>query len=888
MEKIFILDALGYLFRSYYAIRHLTRKTGESTNALYGFIRSVLKLKQDFGPAHLVAVFDGPNNTKKRAELFPEYKANRLHPPEDLPHQLEWAYEFCELANIPRLRIPDVEADDVMAVVALWAAKEGRKAYICSSDKDLFQLVSDDILILNTNKNNLLYDRDKVKEHFGVWPSQIRDYLAIVGDSSDNVPGVRGFGPKTAQSLLEKSETLEELVKHPEKYLNEKKQAIFADSLEQLHISQQLVTLDTDIEIPKEPDFYKLIPPQKEKMMVFFEDMNFNTLLKEYREQSFEPAQSATALPATPVISDSIQLDGLIEELSKQKEICFDTETTAITPISADIVGLGIGYREDKIWYIPFNGRIPREELITKLKPLFENPSIGFYGHHIKYDLHILLNLGIDVKNISGDSILLSYLLTPNLRQHSLDNLSLNYFNYSKVPIKDLIGTGKKEKSMADVDIETVANYCGEDVLMTMKLKELLGKKVEEANLTFVYEKIELPLVSVLLDMERKGIYVDTGELKEFSHTLTHQLSHLEEETYALAGETFNLKSPKQLGEILFHKLQIPPTKKTKTGFSTSAEVLEDLEEVHPIIKKIIEYRLLEKLRSTYLDPLVEDAFDQTKRIHCSFNQTITATGRLSCQSPNLQNIPVKTKQGREIRKAFRPQKEGWSFLSADYSQIELRLLAHFCEDPHLVKTFLEEGDVHSSTASKIFHVPLNDVSKEQRNSAKAVNFGIIYGQQAFGLSKQLKIGVKEAKEFIEAYFKEYPKVSDYLESCKKEAEKKLYAESLFGRKRPLHEITSKNKLLKQAADRLAVNSPFQGSNADIIKLAMIQINQLFKDQNKKSFMVLQIHDELIFEVEDSEIEEVSNSVKKIMENIISLKVPLIVDIKIGKNWKEC
>lgn len=888
MEKIFILDALGYLFRSYYAIRHLTRNTGESTNALYGFIRSILKLKQDFAPTHLVAVFDGPNNTQKRSLLYPDYKINRLRPPEDLPYQLEWAYEFCELANIPRLRIPGVEADDVMATIALWASKNKNPVYICSSDKDLFQLVDENVHILNTNKNNLLYDRNTVKEHFGVWPEQIRDYLAIVGDSSDNVPGIKGFGPKTAQTLLEDAKTLEELIQRPEKYLNEKKQLIFKDSLDQLLISKQLVTLDTDIEIPTELDFYRLINPQKEKMMIFFEDMNFNTLAKEYRSEPSTESTSLIERPTIPIINDSIQLDALIENLSKQKEICFDTETNMLYPMEADIVGLGIGYAENKIWYIPFNGHIEKKELVEKLKPLFENPSIGFYAHHIKYDLHVLSNVGIDVQTISDDTILLSYLLTPNLRRHSLDDLSLHYFNYQKVPIKDLIGSGKNEISMLDVDIEKVANYCGEDVLMTMKLKTLLKQKVEEQNLTDVYKKIELPLVKVLLSMERKGIYVDLKELQEQTFKLNHDLNQIEQETYTLAGEEFNIKSPKQLGEVLFTKLEIPTGKKTKTGFSTSAEVLEDLEMAHPIIKKILDFRLLEKLRSTYLETLPNDTFDRTKRVHCSFNQTITATGRLSCQNPNLQNIPVKTVQGREIRKAFKPQNEGWSFLSVDYSQIELRLLAHFCEDPNLVETFLNNGDIHVSTASKVFGVPIDQVTKEQRGLAKAVNFGILYGQQAFGLSKQLKIGVKEAKEFIDTYFEQYPKVADYIEKCKKEAEKRLYTLSLFGRKRPLDEINSKNKLLKQAAERLAVNSPFQGTNADIIKLAMIQIQDLLKRENKESFMIIQIHDELVFEVKDTEINELSKSIKKIMENVISLKVPLIVDIKIGKNWKEC
>ena len=841
-----------------------------------------------FSPTHLIVVFDGPNNTKKRTAIYPEYKANRLHPPEDLPHQLEWAYEFCEIANIPRLRVPDVEADDVMAAIALWAEKNNHQAFVCSSDKDLFQLVRENISILNTSKNNLLYDANEVKAHFGVWPSQIRDYLAIVGDASDNVPGVKGFGPKTAQSLLSQSENLDELIAHPEKYLSGKKIETFLDSQDQLALSRRLVTLDLNVEFPQDLDYYRLNAPDREELAVFFEDMNFKSLLKEFQTQSSQKKPASSIKLEIPIINDSVQLDALIEELSKQKEICFDTETSHLAPISAQIVGLGIGYSEDKIWYIPFNGRIEKKELLEKLKPLFENPNIGFYAHHIKYDMHVLLNVGIELKNISDDTILQSYLLTPNTHQHSLDHLSLEYFNYQKIPIKELIGSGKNEISMKDVEIETVANYCGEDVLMTIKLNHLLKEKIVQEDLLDVYQNIEIPLIPVLLDMERRGIYVDVEELKVMKKSLNEQLQCIEEETYALAGETFNLKSPKQLGEVLFQKLLIAPTKKTKTGYSTSADALEMIEKDHPIIEKILSFRTLEKLRSTYVESLVEEPFDQTKRVHCSFNQTIAATGRLSCQSPNLQNIPVKTEQGKMIRKAFRPQKENWSFLSADYSQIELRLLAHYSEDPHLIEIFSQNGDIHSSTASKIFNLPLQEVTKEHRYLAKAVNFGIIYGQQAFGLSKQLKVSVGQAKEFIETYLNQYPMVSQYIERCKEEAAKKQYTETLFGRKRPLHEINSKNKLLKQAAERLAVNSPFQGSNADIIKIAMAKIYHYLKDQNKKSFMILQIHDELLFEVEDSEIVEVTSNVKKIMENVIPLKVPLTVDIKIGKNWIIC
>ena len=886
MKKIFILDSLGYLFRSYYAIRNLSRKTGESTNALYGFIRAILKIMKDFEPTHLVAVFDGPNNTKKRVEIYPEYKSNRLHPPEDLPHQFEWAYQFCKLANIPTVRLEEVEADDAMAAIALWAEKQGAEAYICTSDKDLYQLVNDNIHILNTNKNNLIYDAEGVKEYFGVWPSQIFDYLSIVGDASDNIPGIKSFGPKTAVSLLSQAETLDNVIKDPDQYLNAKKKEVLFSQLDQLEVSRKLLRLFTEVEVPFEADFYALNEPNAADLMLFYEDMNFNSLLKEH-QSLFGPApERVREIIKAEVVEDLGELKSLVKALSKQKELCIDTETTGLNRMHDEIVGIGIGYDPDHIWYIPFNGRLKKEEIIEVLKPLLESTKVGFYGHHLKYDLHILLNHDIEVRKIIGDTMILSYLITPHLRQHSLDDLSLNHFGHQMISIKELIGSGKNQISMAEVPIDKVAPYCSEDILMTIRLKEHLEAELEKQQLQEVYHKIEVPLIRVLLQMERSGIYLDKSLLGEMQKNIYRDLSTLEEETYALAGETFNLKSPKQLGEILYTKLSIPPVKKTKTGYSTNAEALEMLADTHPIIEKIIHFRLLEKLRSTYVESLAEDCDKSTKRIHCNFNQTITATGRLSCQNPNLQNIPVKTEQGREVRAAFKPQNEGWHFLAADYSQIELRLLAHFSEDPTLLETFRNNEDVHTQTAAKIFNLPLSDVTKRERSLAKAVNFGIIYGQQAFGLSKQLKIGVSEAKKFIEAYFERYSHVKDYLESAKELAHSQGYAITLFGRKRPLPEIQSKNKLLKQAAERLAVNSPIQGSNADIIKLAMICIQEKLK--NQKSLMLLQIHDELLFEVPGEELMPLEALVKNEMEGVIELKVPLLVDIKIGKNWKEC
>ncbi len=881
MEKIFILDISGYLFRSYHAIKNLTDSGGRSTNALYGFIRCVSKILREFHPTHLVAVFDGPENTKARRALYPEYKKNRLHPPEDLPHQFDLAYDFCRLAGIPSLRIPEQEADDVMASVALWAVGQGAVAYLCTSDKDLFQLVSPNIRILNTHKNNLIYGPEEVKEHFGVWPSQMLDYLSIIGDASDNIPGVKGFGEKTARSLLEQAGSLQKLLENPDAFLNENKKKTFLSQQESLKISRLLITLDTNVPIPQTEKDYLITPPSEAELKTFYRAMNFDSLLKEY----FPDRTPAAPLPETIVIQDVALLDTVIKELSEQTEVCLDTETTGLRATEEEIIGLGLGYSEGKIWYLPLNDRLPKQEVLKKLKPLFDAPHIRFYGHNIKFDLHMLANEGITLRNIGDDTILMSYLLAPHLHRHSLDSLARHYLDHTKISFREL--TGKKQ-NLKDIAVDQVAGYCGEDVWVTMRLKTLLESLLEEMGLVSLYKKVELPLISVLFEMERTGIYVDPSVLADLKQEIGSLLSETEKEIHHLAGENFNIKSPKQLAGILFEKLLIPPPKKNKSGFSTDAETLELLEQKHPIIEKILLFRMLDKLHSSYLESLIKNIQPKTGRIHCVFNQTATATGRLSCQEPNLQTIPVRTTLGSELRKAFRPSGENMLYLAADYSQIELRLLAHFSEDPTLLTAFQREEDIHAKCASQIFGVPLREVTSRQRSAAKSVNFGILYGQQAFGLSKQLKISKAEAEKFIKTYFEQYPKVKQYLESSVKKAEETGRAETFLHRIRPLPDILSKNKLLKGASDRLAINTPLQGTAADIIKLAMLRVHEGLPSKAPNTALILQIHDELLFELPCEEKVEAEAFIKQAMEHVVSLKVPLIVDIKIGKNWKEC
>lgn len=892
MKDIYIIDASGYIYRSYFAIRNITNAKGESTNALFGFIRSVSKLIADFHPEHIVAVFDGPRSIKAREAIYAEYKAHRPGMPDDLLYQIQWAHDYCVLRGIPMLNVPEVEADDTMGTVAVWAAKHQANAYLCTSDKDMCQLVNDKIFILNTFKENLIMGSKEIEEAFGVPPHKMIDFLAITGDTSDNIPGLPGFGPKTAAALLQQFDSLEYILTHPEEVPGKKKQDTIVQEAEKARMSRRLVTVITDVEIPHDEKFYRFGAFQKEPLKAFYASKNFNSLIKELEKETEGVEGKIESVQPTKVeyqlIDDEESLEALVKELSQKKEICINTEATAILPFKSEWVGIGLGYKPAQAWYVPVNGKLGLNKVIKALKPLLENPKIGFYGHNIKHDLQVLNLYGIHIAHICFDTILASYLLNSHSRQHSLDFLALEYFGKVKIAISELIGKGKKIISMRDVPIEQVCTYCCEDIDFTCCLKEILENQLKKRNLFNLLKNIELPLLKVLADMERHGIYLDKQFLEKFSIEVNTQLRVIEKEIYAMAGEEFNLNSPKQLSEILFKKLGINPPKKTATGHSTNIDVLESLQNQYPIASKMMEYRTLEKLRSTYVDILPLEVNPKSNRIHCTFNQTVAATGRLSCQDPNLQNIPVRSKWGIQIRQAFRPEKEGWSFLAADYSQIELRLLAHLSEDPTLLEAFKNNEDIHARTAAAIFNVPLEKVTKELRYQAKAVNFGVVYGQGAFGLSQALGIDVKEAKIFIDMYFKQYGKVKEYVEASKELARKTGRAVTLTGRERLIPEITSKNMQIRAAAERLAINTPLQGTAADLIKLAMIHIQERLHKERKIGYMILQIHDELIFEIPDFEILSVEPMVKEVMQGVFKLKVPLIVDISIGKNWKEC
>jgi DNA polymerase I len=870
--KLYVVDAYNWIFRSYFALPEMSNDKGEATHGIFGFVRSLHKLIKDFSPTHIAVVWDGPRGKEKRTAIYADYKAHREAAPEDLPGQVERVKRFCTLMGLPQLCVEGVEADDTMGTLAHHLGKGENEVYLCTSDKDMCQLVNDNVFVLKTHHDNLVVDAAGVRKQFGVEPSQIIDLLAMMGDSSDNIPGLPGFGPKTAATLLQSMGSLDYILAHPEEVPGKKKRETIEQDADLARLSRELATIYLDVDVPRKMDAYCVGEPNMEGLTSFYREFGFKALLKEVT-----PRQESSG--KYHLVEDLEQLTDLL-----QGEIAFDTETTDLRPLQAELVGIGFCIKEGEAWYVPIT--LGREKVIKALKPLFADPKRSFIAHNAKYDAHVLLNCGIEVSNIGWDTLLASYTLRAHERAHSLDHLALTYFDKVKTPITDLIGKGKNQKSMLDVPVEQVADYCGEDVDYTFRLKGRLQEELKERGLTPVFEEIEMPLLPVLLKMERRGMFVDRERLEKMSGELTRAVKVLVEEIHDMAGEEFNVSSPKQLSQILFEKMGIKPPKKTATGYSTNAEVLEGLAADYPIATKVLEYRQLEKLRSTYVDTLPGQIDPDTGRVHPTFNQYGAATGRLSCSDPNLQNIPVRSPIGREIRAAFRPEKKGWLYLSADYSQIELRLLAHMSEDPGLLQAFQQGEDVHVATAASVFGVPLEKVTKEQRFQAKAVNFGIIYGQQAFGLGRQLGIHPKEAGKFIERYFEKYPKVKAFVDRCQERAREEKRAVTLFGRERLLPEIDSRNPSIRTAAERLAVNTPLQGTAADLIKIAMIEMEQ--KLAKMESMMILQIHDELLFEAPHEEMETLKPLVRKTMEGALDLKIPLVVDLAVGKNWKEC
>ena len=879
MPTALLIDASGLLYRSFFALPPLTSPSGEPTGALFGFIRSILKVHQKVAPDLAVAIFDGPDNKRSRLAIYPEYKATRKPTPPELIHQIGEAKKFCDLWGIPQLALPGVEADDTIASVATWIeGRVAKKVLICTADKDLAQLVNGHISLINPAKEDKLSDEAVVLADIGLPPEKLCDYYALVGDASDNVPGIEGIGPKTAVELLREWGSLDNLLSHGEKISGKKGERI-REGKESALLSRTLVILDKEVDIPHDQGFYAPKNPDTSALHTFFQEKGFKTLLS----MLATPNPSPDLPPCTyEIVTTPEACDRFIAWLARQKSVALDTETTSVDEYSAELVGIGVAAAPDFVYYVDHRSC---PDIVKKISATLKAHSIALIGHNIKYDLHVLTRYGLEFPELAFDTLIASWLLHAHERNHNLDDLARRHFNKEKISIDSLLGKGKQARTMAQVPVEDVARYCAEDVEYTLRLKALFEPLLKETGVEKLFFECEMPLIPVLFRMESEGVYVDVHHLKTLKGSINTTICAIEKEIFAMAGKEFNVNSPKQLSGVLFGDLKLPKQRKGKV--STNAEVMEELSLSHPIAQKVLEYRQLEKLRSTYLETLPKQVRDDG-RVHCRFVQSGTATGRLSCQDPNLQNIPVRTELGKEIRAAFKPQFPRWVYVSADYSQVELRLLAHFSKDPALIKAFTENLDIHAMTASELFGVPLDQVTPEMRHRAKAVNFGILYGQQAFGLARELRISNTEAQAIIKAYFDRYKNIHETIEAAKERAHKTGMAETLTGRRRLLPDINSSDFITRSAQERLAVNTPFQGTAADMIKMAMIRLNGWLLKEKMETKMVLQIHDELLFEAPESELDVLLPHVRSFMESSMELIVPLRVEISVGKNWKEC
>ena len=912
-RPLVLVDGSSYLFRAFFGLPPLTSPDGEPTGAIYGVASMLKRLLAEQGPEHVAVVFDASGKTF-RDELFAEYKAHRPPMPDDLRVQTEPLLELVQALGFPMLQVSGVEADDVIGTLARRGAKAGMQVLISTGDKDMAQLVDDKITLVNTMSDTTL-DRDGVKEKFGVWPEQIIDYLALVGDSSDNIPGVAGIGPKTAAPLLAHFGTLEALYKRlkevPEVEVRGAKQ--LPPKLEQhkdsAFLSRQLATIRCDVELPLGPKDLAMRAPDKEQLRELYTRFGFKTWLRQLSEGEDAPAAKpavGASKPAAPpkaaaapahyaAVLDEKILDLWLEKLKTAQLIAFDTETTSLDYMQAEIVGLSLAVKAGEAVYVPLAHRYPdappqldRDKVLARLKPLLEDPARPKLGHHIKYDAHVLLNYGIRMDGMRFDSMLESYVLDSVASRHDMDSLAEKYLDYKTIHYEDVAGKGAKQIGFDEVRVEEATRYAAEDADVTLKLHLALWPRLKAVpSLRKVFEQIEMPLVPVLLEMEHEGVLIDVKMLKKQSTEIAAKLVKLQEQAHKLAGEPFNLDSPKQLQTILFTKMQIPVKRKTAGGQpSTAEDVLEELAEEHKLPKVILEYRSLNKLKSTYTDKLPEQVNPKTGRVHTSYHQAVAATGRLSSMDPNLQNIPVRTEEGRRIRKAFVAPK-GCVMVSADYSQIELRIMAHLSEDAGLLKAFAQGMDIHRATAAEVFGLKPDAVPPEQRRAAKAINFGLIYGMSAFGLAKQLGIERSAAQEYVDLYFTRYPGVKHFMDNTRVLAREQGYVETVFGRRLYLPDIRANNPQLRQYAERTAINAPMQGSAADIIKRAMLAVSSWLKESRTGARMVMQVHDELVFEVEEKALAQVKQEVPRLMSGAAELKVPLVVDLGVGANWDE-
>jgi DNA polymerase-1 len=892
-KRLFLIDGSAIAYRAYYAfIRNpLTNSRGENVSTVFGFAKTMLSLLDQESPDYFAVVFDTPEPTF-RHHLFEQYKATRKEMPEDMRDTLPRVQQMLEALNIPLIRMPGFEADDIMGTLAKMASAKKIETVLVTGDKDMMQLVSPLVSICNPKgggEGAEWLDSDGVTEKMGVKPSQIIDFLALAGDTSDNIPGVPGIGPVTALSLLKTYHDLDSILEHAQEVSNARARTALQANADSARLSYKLATIHCDVVLPLELQDLAVREPNADAAARFFKEMEINSLVDRFSQRRVQPNISYH------LVDDEWKFAEFIENLARQSYFAFDTETTSEDPLRAELVGLSFSWLEGEAYYIPVRAphdlaaeprTIPLEMVTRALRPIFANPAVKKCGHNAKYDMMVLASVDIAVANLACDTMVASYLINPSSHQHNLDAVSLEHLDLKKIPTSSLLGSGKNQRTMDQVPLEQVSTYACEDADVTWRLQTLFTPRLHEMDMENLFQDVELPLVYVLMHMEQAGVALDEPYLAAMSKELEKELVTVESKIYELAGTTFNINSPKQLGTILFERLKLPAGRRTKTGFSTDVAVLEELANQHELPRVLLDYRQLSKLKSTYVDALPRLINPQTRRLHTSFNQTVAATGRLSSSEPNLQNIPVRTELGRRIRRGFITVDQDHVLLDADYSQIELRIMAHLSGDETLRQAFRNDQDVHTATASLIFKVDADQVTSDMRRKAKEINFGIMYGMGIYGLSSRLGITIEEAEGFIQAYFANYPRVQEYMIRTVYEAREKGYVTTLLNRRRWLPEISNDNRRIREFAERTAINTPIQGSAADMIKVAMIHIdNELLKKFRTR--MILQVHDELIFEVPKEELAEVEAMVRHEMEAALPLDVPIKVDMGVGTNWLE-
>jgi len=902
--RLFLIDGSALAYRSYFALirNPLINSKGQNTGAVFGFTSALLRLIEKESPEHVTVVFDSREPTF-RHEKFPEYKATREKMPDEMADQLPLIDEVSEALGLPIVRRPGFEADDIIGTLARRAEAAGWDSFIVTGDKDFMQLVSDHIKLYDPARKGgepEILDREGVVARFGVPPERVVDVLGLMGDASDNIPGVEGIGPKTATELINTYGSLESALDHAAEVKAKRPREGLLAGRQSALLSKDLATIRTDVPVDFDPHRLDRSAADTQRLIELFQRLEFPSLLDKLQ------LGGAAAEAAYHIVTDPEALDALLARLGRAEQFVLDTETTSICPMDAQIVGISFAIREGEAFYVPAYPEAPLvpgggglfdtggsqlDRILDRLRPILEDPRIRKGGQNIKYDLIVLANHGVEVQGVAFDTMVESYLLDPSQRQHNLDLLALKHLNIRKTPTSDLIGKGKSQITMREVPVAKVAAYSCEDADVTLRLHSLFLPQLEKLDLEKLYHQVEIPLIGVLERMERRGVRVDLDRLKALSNEFAIRIEALTREIYAMAGEEFNINSTQQLGALLFDKLQIQKgrgvrVKRTKTGYGTSVDALEDFAD-HPLVQRILEYRTLTKLRGTYADALSQLVNQKTGKIHTSFNQTVTATGRLSSSDPNLQNIPVRTDLGRPIREAFIPSDPSRRLLCADYSQIELRVLAHLSGDPGLMDAFRADLDIHRRTASEIFGIPMDQVTPEMRSRSKAINFGILYGMGPQRLAHDTGITMIEAQAFIDRYFERYPMVKKFIDDTVAAAARDGFVSTLLGRRRLLPEILSTNPGTRSAAERVAVNTPIQGTAADLIKVAMIRIDRLLRESHPDAWMILQVHDELVFDVPADQADAVSQLVRREMEAAIRLDVPLKVDISIGTTWAK-